>query len=151
MQRFKFTIPQRKEKEEGSTHLTKSTDWAYYDDPEDIDKLIVWLDERGHREKQLRKELQIFRDRIAEYMEKMKKHLTKVDKVEDEEEDEESKPRISTRGKANAEKEEAKERCLLWTNSIMFEEYGYIHSTEYEPPKKGKARVVKTTKGKSRR
>ena len=80
MQRFKFTIPQRKEKEEGSTHLTTSMQWAYYDDPEDIDRLIVWLDERGHREKQLRKELQIFRDRIAEYMEKMKKHLAKVDK-----------------------------------------------------------------------
>ncbi|KAJ4338259.1 glycosyl transferase [Didymella glomerata] len=151
MQRFKFTIPQRKEKEEGSTHLSTSMQWAYYDDPEDIDRLIVWLDERGHREKQLRKELQIFRDRIAEYMEKMKKHLTKVDKTEEDEEDEDSKPRISTRGKANAEKEEAKERCLLWTNSIMFDEYGYIHSTEYEPPKKGKARVVKATKGKGRR
>ncbi|KAF9691818.1 hypothetical protein EKO04_010487 [Ascochyta lentis] len=151
MQRFQFTIPQRKEKEEGSTHLTTSTDWAYYDDPEDIDKLIVWLDERGHREKQLRKELQIFRDRIAEYMEKMKKHLTKAERAEEDDEDEDSKPRISTRGKAYAEKEGAKERCLLWTNSIMLDEYGYIHSTEYEPPKKGKARVVKTTKGKGRR
>lgn len=151
MQRFKFTIPQRKEKEEGSTHLTTSTEWAYYDDPEDIDKLIVWLDERGHREKQLRKELQIFRDRIAEYMEKMKKHLAKADKIEEDEEDEDSKPRISTRGKINAEKEEAKERCLLWTNSIMLDEYGYIHSTEYEPPRKGKARVVKTAKAKGKR
>lgn len=151
MQRFKFTIPQRKEKEEGSTHLGSSMDWAYYDEPEDIDKLIAWLDERGHREKQLRKELQIFRDRIAEYMVKMKEHLTKVEKAEDEDEDDDSKPRISTRGKANAEKEGSKERCLLWKNSIMLDEYGYIHSTEYEPPKKGKARVVKTMKGKGRR
>lgn len=151
MQRFKFTIPQRKEKEEGSTHLSTSMEWAYYDDPEDIDRLVAWLDERGHREKQLRKELQMFRDRIAEYMEKMKKHLTRADKMEEDEEDEDSKPRISTRGKANAEKEEAKDGCLLWTNSIMFDEHGYIHSTEYERPKKGKARVVKAGKSKGRR
>ncbi|CAN9338261.1 unnamed protein product [Alternaria alternata] len=78
---------QRKEREEGPTHLLNSNQWAYYDDPEDIDKLLVWLDERGHRERVLRKELQAFRDRIAEYMLKMRKHLEDSNKPREEEED----------------------------------------------------------------
>ena len=58
MQRFGYTVPQRKEREEGPTHLSNSNQWAYYDDPEDIDKLLVWLDERGHRERVFRRRLQ---------------------------------------------------------------------------------------------
>ena len=79
----------------------------------------------------------------------MKKHLSEVEK--DEEEDEESTARISTRNKTYADKDTTKDRCLLWTNSIMREEYGYSHAEEYEPPKKGKAKPVKATKGKGRR
>ncbi|RAR08138.1 glycosyltransferase family 57 protein [Stemphylium lycopersici] len=149
MQRFGYTVPQRKEREEGSTHLSKSTEWAYYDDPEDIDKLLAWLDERGLRERVLRKELQAFRDRIAEYMLKMRKHLEESDKAEEEEE-EDNKTRVSTRNKANVDKDAPKDRCLRWTNSIMREEFGHNHFDEYEPPKKGKAKPVKATKGKGR-
>jgi hypothetical protein len=144
-QRFGFDIPQRKEKEEGDTHLSKSTEWAFYDD-----KLLAWLDERGLRERALRKELQVFRDRIAEYMGIMKKHLSDLQKTEDEEE-EETTTRVSTRNKTYVDKDAPKDRCLLWTNSIMREEFGYNHSEEYEPPKKGKARSVKAIKGKARR
>lgn len=150
-QRFGFDIPQRKRKEEGDTHLAKSTEWAYYDDPEDIDKLLAWLDERGVREKSLRKELQIFRDRIAEYMRIMKSHLAEGEQKTDDEDDEDTKTRISTRNKTYVERESVKDRCLLWTNSIMRDEYGYNHSEEYEPPRKGKAKPVKTAKGKGRR
>jgi hypothetical protein len=149
-QRFGFDIPQRKEREEGETHLTKSTEWAFYDDPEDIDKLLAWLDERGVRERALRKELQVFRDRIVEYMLIMKKHLSEVEKMEEEEE-EETTTRVSTRNKTYVEKETAKDRCLLWTNSIMRDEYGYNHSEEYEPPKKAKAKPAKASKGKGKR
>lgn len=150
-ERFGFTIPQRKEKEEGETHLMSSTEWAYYDDPEDIEKLLAWLDERGIREKALRKELQTFRDRIAEYMQVMKKHLSEPEKVEEEEEEKETTTRVSTRNKTYIEKESTRDRCLLWTNSIMRDEYGYNHSEEYEPPKKTKGRPAKTSKGKGRR
>ncbi|KAL5119347.1 hypothetical protein ACEQ8H_002834 [Pleosporales sp. CAS-2024a] len=149
--RLGFDVPQRKEREEGETHLTKSTEWAYYDDPEDIDRLLAWLDERGVRERALRKELQVFRDRIAEYMMIMQKHLTPPEKAEDEDEDEENTTRILTRNKTYTEKEATKDRCLLWTNSIMREEYGFNHSEEYEPPKKGKAKLVKTAKAKGKR
>jgi hypothetical protein len=148
-QRLGFTIPQRKAKEEGGTHLTTSTEWAYYDDPEDIDKLLVWLDERGIREKALRKELVVFRDRIAEYMRKMKKHFSEATKSEDGEDDE-ATTRVSTRNKTYGDKDATERGCLLWTNSIMREELGYSHAEEYEVPKKAKTKAVKGKKGKGR-
>jgi hypothetical protein len=150
-QRFGFDIPQRKQKEEGDTHLSTSTEWAYYDDPEDIDNLLGWFDERGIREKALRKELLVFRDRIAEYMDKLKKHLSHTEMDEDEDEDEDITTRASTRKKTNVDRDSNKGRSLLWTNSIMREEYGHNHSEEYEPPKKGKAKPVKAIKGKGKR
>lgn len=132
-ERFGFTIPERKAKEEGDTHLSSAKEWGYYDDPGDVDALVAWLDERGVREKALRKELQLYRDRIAEYMIKMKEHLAGPDKSEDEEE----KPAPRTRNKVNAE---SRERCLAWTNSILRSEMGYVHSDEYEPPQPKKAK-----------
>ncbi|KAF2270098.1 hypothetical protein CC78DRAFT_574215 [Lojkania enalia] len=149
LQEFGFTVPQRKEKEEGSTHLSKSVEWGFYDDPADLDKLLLWLDERGVREKALRKELQAFRDRIAEYMIKMKEHLAEFEKSKVE--SEENTSRVSTRTKTYVEKDVTKDRCLFWTNSIMRNEYGYNHSEEYEPPRKAKRGTAKTTKAKGRK
>jgi alpha-1,3-glucosyltransferase len=150
MQRFGFTIPQRKEKEEGSTHLATSTDWGYYDEPEDIDRLVSWLDERGVREKALRKELLAYNDRIAEYMEKMKDHLEEAENQPGEDDEEDVKPRTSTRSKTQ-DRDGPKDRCLRWTNSIMRENHGHNHSEEYEPPRKTKARAVKATRGRGRK
>ncbi|KAF2735998.1 hypothetical protein EJ04DRAFT_463970 [Polyplosphaeria fusca] len=149
MHELGYTVPQRKEREEGSTHLSKSVEWGYYDDPDDLDKLIAWLDERGVRERVLRKELQAFRDRIAEYMEKMQNHLSEVEKNKTDEE--EGATRISTRGKTYVEKDVSKDRCLQWTNSIMRGDYGYNHSEEYEPPRRAKKGTAKVLKGKGRK
>lgn len=149
MAQFGWTVPIRKKQEEGSTHLSKSTEWGYYDDPADIDKLMVWLDERGVREKALRKELQIFRDRIAEYMAKMKEHLEEVQTSKAEEE--ENAPRVSTRNRTYAERDESKARCLLWTNSIMRDEMGHNHSEEYEPPRRQKRGTAKAARGRGRK
>lgn len=143
MQEFGFTIPQRKEKEEGETHLCKSTEWGYYDDPEDVDKIIAWLDERGVRERALRKELTLFRDRIAEYMVKMKESLAEAEKAN--EDGEENSTRISTRTKTYVENDVTKERCLAWTNSIMRGVHGFNHSEEYDVTRKKTKKV--TTKG----
>ncbi|KAL1606601.1 glycosyl transferase [Paraconiothyrium brasiliense] len=164
MAEFGWTVPIRKEREEGPTHLKSSADWGYYDDPEDIEKLMAWLDERGTREKALRKELLLFRDRIAEYMQKMKAHLEasgeeeerEEDEDEEDEEDEEEVPTTrSTRNKASAAAEKTAEeeqpRCLLWTNSMMREREGYNHSEEYEPPKRAKKGTAKVTKSKGRK
>ncbi|KAI1554963.1 glycosyltransferase family 57 protein [Pyrenophora tritici-repentis] len=126
LQRFGYTIPQRKEREEGSTHLSSATEWGYYDDPEDIDKLLAWLDERGLRERILRKELQAFRDRIAD------------------------KTRVSTRNKTYTDKDVPKDRCLRWTNSIRRKDKGHSHVEEYDPPRKARAKVAKGGKVKGR-
>lgn len=151
-----YTVPQRKEKEEGSTHLSNSTQWGYYDDPSDIDELIKWLDEHGVREKALRKELIASREKITEYMLKMKAHISVEEEDKPTGEDGESETRISTRKKSKADKDNSpKDRCLLWTNSIMRAELGYNHLEEYEDPepepeppkrttKKGTAKVTKT-------
>lgn len=148
LEEFGFTIPQRKENEEGATHLSTSTEWGYYDDPADLDQLMGWLDERGIREKALRKALQAFRDRIAEYMMKMKDHVTEVDKAKTD--GEENATRVSTRTKTYVDKDVTKDRCLLWTNSIMRGEMGYSHMEEYEPPRK-KRGTAKVTKSKSKK
>ncbi|KAF2003169.1 glycosyltransferase family 57 protein [Amniculicola lignicola CBS 123094] len=151
LEEFGFTIPQRKEKEEGTTHLSTSNEWGYYDDPSDIEKLMTWLDERGLREKAFKKELSAFRGRIAEYMVKMKEHTSVPEKAQSEDE-EESPPRISTRTKAQVDKETTKDRCVLWTNSIMRAENGFNHSEEYEPPRKSKkGTATKVGKGKGRK
>ncbi|KAK7189722.1 ddt domain-containing protein [Paraphaeosphaeria sporulosa] len=155
MNEFGWTVPMRKDREEGPTHLKTSADWGYYDDPEDIDSLMAWLDERGTREKALRKELVIFRERITEYMQKMKAHLEKTEDEEMEEEEEEVPTTRSTRNRTSAVVEKADEepqpRCLLWTNSMMREREGYNHSEEYEPPKRTKKGTAKVTKGKGRK
>lgn len=153
LQEFGFTIPQRKQREEGETHLAKSTEWGYYDDPEDLDKIIAWLDERGVREKALRKELVLFRDRIATYMVKMKKSLAELEKSK--EEGEENTTRVSTRTKTYVEKDLTNERCLLWTNSIVRGREDFSHSEEYDfkqmHNKKGKRGVAKAKRGKARK
>ncbi|KAF2714740.1 glycosyltransferase family 57 protein [Pleomassaria siparia CBS 279.74] len=160
LQELGYTVPQRKEKEEGLTHLSNSREWGYYDDPKDIDALMAWLDERGHREKVLRKEIQAFRDNITKYMLKMKEHLSEINKAKADHE--EPSTRISTRTKTNAEKDTTTDHCLLWTNGIMRSELGYNHSEEYEPevepepepqpPKKaGKKGTAKATKTKGKR
>ncbi|KAF2015517.1 glycosyltransferase family 57 protein [Aaosphaeria arxii CBS 175.79] len=144
---FGFTVPQRKEKEEGLTHLNASTEWGYYDEPEELDQLMAWLDERGIREKALRKELQICRDKIAEYMLKMNSHFAELEKAKTA--DEPVGTRVSKRAKGYSQAEATADRCLLWTNSIMRNEVGYSYMEEYEPPRKkrGSAKVTKA-KGK---
>ncbi|KAI8942254.1 hypothetical protein NX059_000335 [Plenodomus lindquistii] len=161
-ERLGFTVPERKEKEEGETRLSSSTEWAYYDDPKDIEALLSWLDDRGNRERSLKKEINLFKEHIYKFMDKMREHLAPANEKEEEKpnedeemEDADEKPRVSTRRKA--EKERAKEeeddtpRCLRWTNSIMREEYGHVHHDEYEPPRKAKAKATAKSKGKGRR
>ncbi|KAF2852587.1 glycosyltransferase family 57 protein [Plenodomus tracheiphilus IPT5] len=160
-QRLGFTIPERKAKDEGDTHLSSSTEWAYYDDPADIEALYSWLDDRGLRERGLKKELAMYKDPILKYMAKMREHLYPTSNNEPKDEndmsDTDDKPRISTRNRtsssfANKDKDNDTPRCLRWTNSIMREEYGHVHHDEYEPPRKAKAKATtKSSKAKGRR
>lgn len=136
-QQFRMTVPERRKHEEGVTILDNANEWGFYDDPDRLDNLIGWLDERGEREKKLRKELCEWRDKIVEYMEKYKsfKDEEAAKKIDIEEE---STTRVNTRHKVQEEQTAAKERCLKWTNTMAIDEIGHIHSKPAKPTKKEK-------------
>ncbi|KAF2086511.1 hypothetical protein K490DRAFT_57804 [Saccharata proteae CBS 121410] len=130
-----MTMPQRRELEEGPVNLTSSLQWGYYDDPEDVQKLIEWLDSRGAREVRLRKELVTWQDKIGEYMTAWKDHLAKreAEKMEEEE-----PTGVKTRHKTYSDNEMAKYWCLRWHNSYAEHELNHIHSEHPRPkPPKG--------------
>ena len=60
--------------------------------------LIGWLDDRGNRERALRKELSTWRDFIAEYMKNMRSHLDEVEAKKAAGKEEQA-TRVSTRTK----------------------------------------------------
>jgi hypothetical protein len=129
--RFHCTVPERRVQEEGATILQNATEWGFYDNPDRLDALIGWLDERGEREKNLRKELMIWRDKIVQYMTAYHDfvHQEEKKKVEEEETKESVlATRINTRHKVAEEKAEDVERCCRWTNSMALNELGHVHS-----------------------
>ena len=136
---FNMGVPERKMIEEGQTHTFTAQQWGYYDDPEQLDKLIGWLDVRGVREIKLRKELQAQREKISIHMEKRKEYLTKYDNKRSE--SDEPVTRVSTRTKTYIDP--TGHRCMDWTNSTALRELGHIHSEPAKGLKKGVARLTK--------
>jgi hypothetical protein len=143
--KFGLTVPQRRELEEGKTYLQSADEWGYYDDPVLLDNLIGWLDDRGEREKRLRRELCDWRDNIITYMDAHKKF--KDEQVAKRiEMDEDQVTRVSTRHKTHEVQSEARARCLKWENSMAREEIGHIHSEPARPKQKPRT-VAKQTRG----
>jgi hypothetical protein len=147
---FHCTVPQRREEEEGRTILRDADDWGYIDDPERLDALIGWLDERGEREKKLRKELLEWRDKIVTYM---NAHHTffAAEQARQLEADEELASRranaISTRHKVQEDHVASLPRCTKWTNSMALDDLGHLHS---RPPRsKAKRQRKSDTSGTS--
>ncbi|KAI5964437.1 hypothetical protein KGF57_000929 [Candida theae] len=66
---------QRKFIEEYYAPILNSSSWRYYDEPEDINKLMSWLNPWGKRESALRKELFLVKDAITSSMEARQKAL----------------------------------------------------------------------------
>lgn len=126
---FHMTVPERKLIEEGSTHVFTARQWGYYDDPDQLDKLIGWLDVRGTRETKLRKELQAQREKISFHMNKRKEYLSSNE--DQKAESGELIARVSTRTKTYIDP--TGYRCLAWKNSIAVTENGHLHS-EPKPP-----------------
>jgi len=143
------TVLERKEKEEGPTHLYDAGEWGYIDDPDSFDQLIGWLDERGNREKALRKELQAWRDVIIEYMKKMRNHLDELEAKKAA--GEEQATRVSTRTKTYVDLDTTKWQCLVWHNSAAISQLGQLHSEglKKERKKKGVAEVKKASTGRN--
>jgi hypothetical protein len=73
--KFDMTVPERKLREEGPTHVFNARQWGYLSEPEDVDGLIDWLDARGFNELKLRKEIVTYRDKIIKNMENRKEYL----------------------------------------------------------------------------
>ena len=140
---FHMTVSERRRQEEGATILENAQEWGFYDDPDRLENLIGWLDDRGDREKKLRKELMEWRDMIVKYMDAHKKFKDEevARKIEA---DEEQPTRITTRHKTHEEQSAAKERCLKWKNTMALEELGHIHS---RPLKARGTRQKKEVKG----
>lgn len=122
---FRMTVPQRKLIEEGETHVFNAHEWGYYDEPDELDKLIGWLDTHGVREVKLRKELQAQRDKISTYMVARREFLESSE--EKKSENGEPATRVSTRTKTYLDPAVAR-RCFAWTNLTAERENGHIHS-----------------------
>jgi hypothetical protein len=148
---FGMTVPERKLLEEGETHLENANQWGYLDDPVAVDQLMGWLDERGNREKALRKELGLWKDSIVECMRKMRTHLDECE-AKKAAGDEPQELRVSTRTKTYVDLDSSKWQCLAWRNTLMLDSGGRLHS-EGTPKKeerrgkskKGTAEMKKTT------
>lgn len=134
-QRFQLTVPERRVLEEGSTILNDAEEWGFIDDPVRLDSLIGWLDDRGDREKKLRKELTEWRDRIAQYMNARRDFLA-AELAKKLEAEEDNPGRITTRHKVQEDNIAARERCLKWTNSMAARNLGHIHSRPVRPKTK---------------
>jgi hypothetical protein len=126
---FGRTPAERKAAEEGTTHLSDALHWAYVDNTDAVDALVAWLDERGLRERSLRKELQAWRDVIVECMQKMRAHMDadEARRAAAEEADAVPAMRISTRTKTYVDLDATRWRCLAWQNSLALRDLGVRH------------------------
>ncbi|KAI9691478.1 MAG: hypothetical protein M1822_007549 [Bathelium mastoideum] len=150
--RHGVSLSEREAHELGPSHLRDANDWGYYDDPADLDALIGWLDERGKREKELRKELQHWRDQIAVQMDALREHLTERERRRWEAEEEAETGVVTRHGRRDVEKDLDLKRhpCLEWRNGMARREMGRRHAepsdnsggTRKKGKKKGVAEVV---------
>ena len=129
--RFSLTVAERKTKEEDGTSLYTARQWGYISDPEDLNSLIRWLDPRGFNELKLRKELLLYKERIAKHMDNRKRYL---DSAAEEEERNEPVKRTSSRIREKTP-EPPSYRCLQWENTMALEELGHLHSDPPPPPR----------------
>ncbi|KAF1812540.1 hypothetical protein P152DRAFT_342432 [Eremomyces bilateralis CBS 781.70] len=138
--RIGMTVPQRRDKEEGATRLPDANHWGYLDSPTDLAALIDWLDDRGLREKTLRKELVTWRVSIAQCMTAMHAHRDAA-AAKRAAASEDGATRVSTRTKTYADLGATRHRCLMWRNGAAVERLGHRHG---EP---GGKKIAKGKKG----
>ncbi|PNS15948.1 hypothetical protein CAC42_4349 [Sphaceloma murrayae] len=118
--RHGVSVVQRKRDEEEGEGVRTAEQWGYFDTAEEVDGLIAWLEEKGRREKDLKKELVAWRDDIVGQMEQMQEILHPLEEVEAEEEAKrEVRTRVSTRNKTYLDEGDVEKhwRCLRWRNT----------------------------------
>lgn len=137
--RFNMTVPERKAMEEGGVSVFNARQWGYICEPDDVDQLIRWLDPRGINELKLRKELLMYKDKIAAHMEKRKKYLaaaatepgSPAADATREKKDEAASKRTSSRIRDKS----PSLRCLQWQNTMALDELGHLHVEQTPPPR----------------
>ncbi|KAB8349448.1 hypothetical protein FH972_023475 [Carpinus fangiana] len=120
-------ITERRKRDEGKTQLQDANHWGFIDNPDDLDKLIAYLDERGRDEKALRKELKNWRGEIAHRMVKRQERMQRDEAIQDDDE-EPVAVGVATRRKQEANRAEGRYSCLQWWNSMAANELGRLHS-----------------------
>lgn len=135
IKQHKISPADRRKAEEGATSLLNANHWGYYDDPESLDALIEWLDQRGERESKLKKELQLQRDNIAKYMKKRAEYLAEA--AERAESEEPPAKRMTTRTKTYVVDGE-RHRCLRWRNSTALRKNNHLHVDPPRPTKRAR-------------
>ncbi|PFH56601.1 hypothetical protein XA68_16261 [Ophiocordyceps unilateralis] len=141
--RFDMTIPERKAREEDGTSVFNAAQWGYICEPEDVDRLIRWLDPRGLNELKLRKELLNYRDKMATHMERRQKYLSEAEAEtaatgaepgQVKERRDEAAKRTSSRFRDKTP-ETRHYRCLRWENTMALELLGHLHAEQPPPPR----------------
>lgn len=133
------SVPQRKEREEGETRLADALQWGYYDEADQVDALLGWLDDRGKREKDLTKELTIWREDIVAQMDKLSACMAKhKSRPESEVDMDEPVARVSTRHKTYIDPDVAGQTVLKWENGAALRELGHLHSEQHPSRNRGR-------------
>ena len=138
--KFKMTVQARRDLEEGPVQFPSASHWGFYDKPEQIDKLISWLREKGEREKGLKKELVAYRKPIQMAMKNRKEHLEEV--AEEYAKLEDRPVGIALRKKINTDSDRMRYPCLHWENNFALETYGQLLS-DGPPPIKERGKKAK--------
>lgn len=148
---FQTTPAERKQHEEGPTHVSNAREWGYFEDAESIEQLLEWLDSRGNRESKLLKELQQQQAVIVKCMNHRQEYLHET--RERAESEEMPTKRVTTRTKTYVDVNDHRLRCLRWRNTTALTELGHLHVDPDRPLKRTKraaddTRETKATRGK---
>ena len=143
--RHGLSVAQRKAAEEGSPGVHTASDWGFYAASDALDALIGWLDERGARERDLRRELVAWREDIVAQMDVRHKSLHPEAEDENESSLDGPRMRVSTRNKTYLDTDDVQRhfRVLQWRNSAARTPSGKHCNVEVASGAGGRKVVVK--------
>jgi hypothetical protein len=146
--KFGVTVPERKAKEEGKTSVFNARQWGFLSEPDDVDRLLEWLDPRGFNEMKLRKEVVNYRDKISRNMANRIAYLRPAAAASEPGDEEESgeaagaggrkRGGIATRTRLALTPEPTVHRCQKWQNTMALEDLGHLHSEQPAPTRSRK-------------
>lgn len=105
-----MTLAERKSLEENDMCLTSCDEWGYYDDPEDLEAFLKWLNPYGRRELRLSREIMLLKTQIIESMRARREDLARDANLQAEEL---QALRANNEDLAELEKSDEKDQALL--------------------------------------